>query len=136
MLCLSSYQRVFYALASWCPRKDKGQLQNAAALYPVYSTQTANFWAQIILDPYRRLLIVTFLLFSKRGLFQDMMFERLHDSTFSEDAPEVIVQPFPYGTFFLNRCLISCLLKNFLHHLFKEFEVYHIFLRLFMIAFI
>ena len=33
-----------------------------------------------------------------KGLFQDMMFERLHDSTFSEDASEVIVQPLPCGT--------------------------------------
>ena len=32
MLCLSPYQRVFYALASWCPRKDKGLSLNAAAL--------------------------------------------------------------------------------------------------------
>ena len=33
-----------------------------------------------------------------KGLFQDMMFERLRDSTFSEDASEVIVQPLPCGT--------------------------------------
>ena len=62
------------------------------------TTQTANFWAQIILDSYRRPLTLTFLLVSTRGLFQDMMFERLRDSTFSEDASEVIVQPLPCGT--------------------------------------
>ena len=60
-----------------------------------WATQTANFWAQIILDPYRRPLTLIFLLVSTRGLFQDMMFERLRDSTFSEDASEVIVQRFP-----------------------------------------
>ena len=63
-----------------------------------WATQTANFWAQIILDPYRRPLTLTFLLVSTRGLFQDMMFGRLRDSTFSEDASEVIVQPLPCGT--------------------------------------
>ena len=42
-----------------------------------WATQTANFWAQIIYDPYRRPLTLTFLLVSTRGLFQDMMFERL-----------------------------------------------------------
>ena len=68
------------------------------ACFLKWATQTANFWAQIILDPYRRPLTLTFLLVSTRGLFQDMMFERLHDSTFSEDASEVIVQPLPCGT--------------------------------------
>ena len=43
-------------------------------------------------------LTLTFLLVSTRGLFQDMMFDRLHYSTLSEDASEVCVQPFPYGT--------------------------------------
>ena len=61
-----------------------------------------NFWAQIILDPYRRPLTLTFLLVSTRGLFQDMMFELLHDSTFFEDAPEVVVQPLPCGTNYSN----------------------------------
>ena len=61
-----------------------------------------NFWAQIIIDPYRRPLTLTFLLVSTRGLFQDMMFERLRDSTFSEDASEVTVQPLPCGTKYYN----------------------------------
>ena len=42
-----------------------------------WATQTANFWAQIILDSYRRPLTLTFLLVSTRGLFQDTMFDRL-----------------------------------------------------------
>ena len=62
------------------------------------TTHTPNFWAQIILDPSRRPLTLTFLLVSTRGLFQDMMFGRLRDSTFSEDASEVLVQPLPCGT--------------------------------------
>ena len=36
-------------------------------------TPTANFWAQIIFDPYRRPLTLTFLLVSTRGLFQDVI---------------------------------------------------------------
>ena len=80
--------------------KDKGQLQTPwfYSLCPKWATPTANFWAQIILDPYRRPLTLTFLLVSTRGLFQDMMFERLHDSTFSEDASKVVMQPLPCGT--------------------------------------
>ena len=66
------------------------------------TTPTANFWAQIILDPYRRPLTLTFLLVSTRGLFQDMMFDRLLDSTLSEDASEVLVQPLHCGTKILN----------------------------------
>ena len=81
-------------------RKGQTTSLNAAALQPVSktTTPTANFCAQIILDPYRRPLTLIFLLISTRGLFQDMMFERLHNSTFSEDASEVIVQPLPCGT--------------------------------------
>ena len=78
--------------------RDSSKTSRPYSLCPKYVTQTANFWAQIILDPYRRPLTLTFLLVSTRGLFQDMMFERLHDSTFSEDASEVIVQPLPCGT--------------------------------------
>ena len=111
MLCLFPYQRVFYALASWCPRKDKGLSLNAAALQPVSQTMTptANFWAQIIFDPYRRPLTLTFLLVSTRGLFQDVMFDRLHYSTLSEDASEVLVQPLYCGTCYEN---IPCLHLN------------------------
>ena len=75
-----------------------------------WATQTANFWAQIILDPYRRPLTLTFLLVSTRGLFQDMMFERLRDSTFSEDASEVLVQPLPCGTIRKNKMTLYSLL--------------------------
>ena len=101
MFCLSPYQRVFYALASWCPSRrtrDNSKRRGLIACVLKWATQTANFWAQIILDPYRRPLTLTFLLVSTRGLFQDMMIERLHDSTFSEDASEVIVQSLPCGT--------------------------------------
>ena len=80
--------------------KDKGQLQTPRpySLCSDHATPTANFWAQIIWDPYRQPLTLTFLLVSTRGFFQDMMFERLLDSTFSEDATEVIVQPLYCGT--------------------------------------
>ena len=45
-----------------------------------------------------------------KGLFQDMMFERLRDSTFSEDASEVIVQPLYLWTWscftlYFHRCI-------------------------------
>ena len=79
--------------------KDKGLSLNAAALKPMSKmTPTANFWAQIIFDPYRPPLTLTFLHVSKRGLFQDTMFDRLHNSTLSEDASEVLVQPLPCST--------------------------------------
>ena len=78
--------------------RDSSKTPRPYSQCPKYATQTANFWAQIILDPYRRPLTLTYLLVSTRGLFQDMMFERLRDSTFSEDASEVIVQPLPCGT--------------------------------------
>ena len=100
MLCLSPYQRVFYALASWCPsQRTRDCLQTPRPkAYVQTMTPTANFWAQIIFDPYRRPLTLTFLHVSTRGLFQDTMFERLHNSTFSEDASEVLVQPLYCGT--------------------------------------
>ena len=66
-----------------------------------WAAQTANFWAQIIWS-LPAALTLTFLLVSTRGLFRDMMFERLRDSTFSEDASEVIVQPLPCSTKSLN----------------------------------
>ena len=49
--------------------KDKGQLQTPRpySLCPDQATPTANFWAQIILDPYRRPLTLTFLLVSTGG---------------------------------------------------------------------
>ena len=100
MLCLSPYQRVFYALASWCPSqrtRDNSKRRGLIACVRTM-TPTANFWAQIILDPYRRPLTLTFLLVSTRGLFQDMMLDRLLDSTLSEDASEVLVQPLNCGT--------------------------------------
>ena len=82
-----------------------------------WATQTANFWAQIILDPYRRPLTLTFLLVSTRGLFQDMMFERLRDSTFSEDASEVIVQPL--------HCFTEDSILLFLIHLESQHKMPH-----------
>ena len=100
MLCLSPYQRVFYALASCCPSQRTNDFSKRRGLeaYVQTMTQTVNFWAQIIFDPYRRPLTLTFLHVSTRGLFQDMMFERLLDSTLSEDASEVLVLPLPCGT--------------------------------------
>ena len=49
--------------------KDKGQLQTPRPynLCSDHATPTANFWAQIILDPCRRPLTLTFLLVSTRG---------------------------------------------------------------------
>ena len=79
--------------------RDSSKRRGLIACVLKWATQTANFWTQIILDPYQRPLTLTFLLVSTRGLFQDMMFERLLDSTFSEDASEVIVKPLPCGTF-------------------------------------
>ena len=100
ILCLSPYQRVFYALASWCPSQRTRDFSKCRDLIVCVqtTTPTANFWAQIILDPYRRPLTLTFLLVSTRGLFHDMMFDRLHYSTLSEDASEVLMQPLPCGT--------------------------------------
>ena len=92
-----------YALASWCPSqrtRDNSKRRGLIACVQT-TTPTANFWAQIILDPYRRPLTLTFLLVSTRGLFQDMMFDRLLDSTLSEDASEVLVQPLNWWTLFL-----------------------------------
>ena len=59
--------------------KDKGLSPNAAALKPVSKQWhlRQNFWAQIIFDPHRRPLTLTFLHVSTRGLFQDTMFDRL-----------------------------------------------------------
>ena len=93
------HQRVFYALASCCPSQRTLDYSKRRGLIACVQTKTptANFWDQIISDPYRRPLTLTYLLVSTRGLFQDMVFERLHDSTFSEDASEVIVQPLPCG---------------------------------------
>ena len=84
-------------------RKGQGTVSKRRGLlaYVHTMTSTANFWAQIIFDPYRRPLTLTFLLVSKRGLFQDTMFDRLHYSTLSEDASEVLVQPLYCGTFIL-----------------------------------
>ena len=81
-------------------RKGQGTVSKRRGLkaYVQTTTSTANFWAQIICDPYRRPLTLTFLLVSTRGLFQDMMFDRLHYSTLSEDASEVLVQPLSCGT--------------------------------------
>ena len=69
MLCLFPYQRVFYALASWCPSqrtKDFSKRRGLLACVQT-ATPTANFWAQIIFDPYRRPLTLTFLYVSTRG---------------------------------------------------------------------
>ena len=90
-------------------RKGQGTVSKRRGLIACvlkWATQTANFWAQIIFDPYRRPLTLTFLLVSTRGLFQDTMFDRLHYSTLSEDASEVLVQPLPCGTVFWNNLTI------------------------------
>ena len=76
-------------------RKGQGTISKRRGLitYVQTTTSTANFWAQIIFDPYRRPLTLTFLRVSTRGLFQDTMFDRQHYSTLSEDTSEVLVQP-------------------------------------------
>ena len=81
-------------------RKGQGTVSKRRGLKACVQTMTptANFWAQIIFDPYRRPLTLTFLHVSTRGLFQDTMFDRLLNSTLSEDASEVLVQPLPCGT--------------------------------------
>ena len=96
-----SLSACFLCIHSWCPSQrtwDNSKRRGLIACVRSTQHKRQNFWAQIILDPYRRPLTLTFLLVSTRGLFQDTMFERLHDSTFSEDASEVIVQPLPCGT--------------------------------------
>ena len=98
MLCLIPISVFFTHSFLDVLREGQGTTLNAAALSLCIQHLQQNFWAQIIFDPYRRPLTLTFLLVSTRGLFQDMMFERLHYSTFSEDASEVIVQPLPCGT--------------------------------------
>ena len=100
MLCLSPYQRVFTHSLHDVLRKGQGTVSKRRGLraYVQTMTPTANFWAQIIFDPSRRPLTLTFLCVSTRGLFQDTMFDRLQNSTLSEDASEVLVQPLPCGT--------------------------------------
>ena len=106
-----SLSACFYALASWCPSqrtRDNSKRRGLIACVQIV-TPTANFWAQIILDPYRWPLTLTFLLVSTRGLFQDTMFNRLLHSTLSEDASEVLVQPLHCGTYKIiyNRIYLS-----------------------------
>ena len=50
MLCLSPYQRVFYALASWCPSRRTYDFSKRRGLIACVqtTTPTANFCAQII----------------------------------------------------------------------------------------
>ena len=61
-------------------RKGQGTVSKRRGLIACVqtTTPTANFWAQIIFDPYRRLLTLTYLRVSTRRLFQDTMFDRLH----------------------------------------------------------
>ena len=61
-------------------RKGQGTVSKRRGLIACVqtTTPTANFWAQIIFDPYRRLLTLTYLHVSTRRLFQDTMFDRLH----------------------------------------------------------
>ena len=94
-------------------RKGQGTVSKRRGLiaYVQTTTSTANFWAQIIFDPYRRPLTLTFLLVSTRGLFQDMMFDRLHYSTLSEEKLRI---------FFKNRPMspvVTLKSKPLIHHL-------------------
>ena len=75
--------------------KDKGQLQTPRpySLCP----KVSNTYGKLLSPNHRRSLPAAphsdLSARQYKGLFQDMMFERLRDSKFFEDASEVIVQP-------------------------------------------
>ena len=101
MLCLFPYQRVFYALASWCPSqktRDNSKRRGLVACVQTYDTNgkllSPNHLRSLPAAPHSDLSARQY-----EGLFQDMMFERLQYSTLSEDASKVIVQPLPVAQF-------------------------------------
>ena len=100
MLCLFPYQRVFYALASWCPSQRTYDFSKRRGLVACAQNNDTN--GKLLCPNHLRSLPAAphsdLSARQYKGLFQDMMFERLQDSTFSEDASEVIVQPLPCGT--------------------------------------
>ena len=79
MLCLFPISVFFTHSLSDVLRKGQGTVSIRRGLRTCVqtTTPTANFWAQIIYDPYRRPLNLTFLHVSTRGLLQDTMFDRL-----------------------------------------------------------
>ena len=80
MRCLSLISVFFTHSLRDVLRKGQGTVSKRRGLIACVqtTTPTANFWAQIIFDPYRRLLTLTYLRVSTRRLFQDTMFDRLH----------------------------------------------------------
>ena len=100
MLCLSPYQRVFYTLASWCPSQRTRDFSKRRGLIACVQTTTPtakllgpNHLRSLPAAPHSDLSARQY-----KGLFQDMMFDRLLHSTLSEDASEVLVQPLNCGT--------------------------------------
>ena len=81
-------------------RKGQGTVSKRRGLITCVQTmtRTAKLLSPNHLWSLPAALTLTFLLVSTRGLFQDMMFDRLHYSTLSEDASEVLMQPLPCGT--------------------------------------
>ena len=79
-------------------RRDSSKTPRPYSLCPKVSNTNGKLLSPNHLWSLPAALTLTLLLVGTRGLFQDMMFERLRDSTFSEDASEVIVQPLPCGT--------------------------------------
>ena len=116
MLCLYPYQRVFYALASWYPsRRTRDNSKRRGLIACVFNTYgkllSPNHLRSLPAAPHSDLSARQY-----KGFFQDMMFERLHDSTLSEDATEVIVQPLPYGTFKQNKDFNQCTFEEILNY--------------------
>ena len=70
MLCLSPYQRVFYALASWCPSqrtRDNSKRRGLIACVLKWETPTAKLLSPNHLRSLPAALTLTFLLVSTRG---------------------------------------------------------------------
>ena len=89
-LPISVFLRTRFMLSS----RGQGTVSKRRGLIACVQTKTptANFWAQIIFwslpaAPHSDLSACQY-----KGVFQDLMFDRLHYSTLSEDASEVLVQ--------------------------------------------
>ena len=87
----------FYALASWCPsQRTRDNSKRRGLIACVFNTY-GKLLSPNHLWSLPGALNLTYLHVSTRGLFQDMMFDRLLHSTLSEDASEVLVQPLHCG---------------------------------------
>ena len=100
MLCLSPYQRVFYALASWCPSqrtRDSSKRRGQIACV----RQNTYGWTS---EPKSSLILTggsslwPFCSSVQGGCSRIWCSTVCENSTLSEDASEVLVQPLPCGT--------------------------------------